>query len=150
MTDARSAWSETGEQLTALGSRLGAHFERQRESEDVVEDDGEKSRPQTNETIKRVGDAVQDAFEAAGAAARDQAVREDAKQVGRSLLGALDATVREISAEVRKVLDRDEDSSAPAGASAPPAAAPEPSAPASVTPEPPVDPIDPAGSERPS
>jgi hypothetical protein len=100
MTDARSAWNETGEQLTALGAKLGAHYQAQHGT------DGEKARAQTEEAIKRLGEAVQDAFDAVGTAARDEAVRQDVKQVGRSLIGALDVTFREVSNEIRKVLDR--------------------------------------------
>jgi hypothetical protein len=100
MTDARSAWNETSEQLTALGAKLGAHYEKQHGK------DGEQARAQTEDAIKRLGEAVQDAFEAVGAAARDEAVRQDVKQVGRSLVGALDVTFREVSHEIRKVLDR--------------------------------------------
>ena len=110
MTDARSAWSETGEQLTALGSKLGAHFENQRGP------DGESAREQTQEAIKRLGDAVKDAFDAVGAAARDEAVKQDVKQVGRSLVGALDVTFRQVSEEVRKAFDRSDSTSADAPA----------------------------------
>lgn len=100
MTDAKTAWNTTGEQLTALGSKLGAHFERQRGT------DGEQARAQTDEAIKRLGNAIQDAFDAVGAAAKDEAVRQDVKHVGRSLVEALDVTFREVSDEVRKAFDR--------------------------------------------
>ena len=99
-TDAKAAWSDTGEQLTALGSKLGAHFENQRSA------DGTSAREQTQEAIKRLGDAVKEAFDAVGAAARDDAVKQDVKQVGRSLVGALDVTFRQVSDEVRKAFDR--------------------------------------------
>jgi hypothetical protein len=100
MTDAKSAWNDTGEQLTALSAKLGAHYENQRGAE------GREARAQTEEAIKRLGDAVRDAFDAVGAAARDDAVRQDVKQVGRSLVTALDVTFQEVSKEVRKVFDR--------------------------------------------
>jgi len=100
MTDAKSAWHDTSEQLTALGSRLGAHYEKQRAAE------GEQARAQTDEAIKRLGNSIQDAFDAVGAAAKDEAVRQDVKTVGRSLITALDVTFREVSGEVRKVFDR--------------------------------------------
>lgn len=100
MTDARSAWNTTGEQLTQLGQKLGAHYESQRDPE------GQQARAQTEEAIKRLGGAIQDAFEAVGAAAKDDAVRQDVKQVGRSLVGALDVTFREVSEEVRKAFDK--------------------------------------------
>ena len=122
MTDARSAWSETGEQLTALGSKLGAHFERQRGTE------GEQARAQTDEALKRLTDAVRDAFDTVGVAARDEAVQQDVKQVGRSLISALDVTFREVSEEVRKAFDRPAaaDKPSPAEDATPPAAADKP------------------------
>jgi hypothetical protein len=118
MTDARSAWNDTGEQLTALGSKLGAHFDRQRGA------DGEQAREQAEEALKRLGEAVKDAFEAVGAAARDQAVQQD-------------ATFREVSDEVRKAFDR-------TNADAPASAGEEPKTPpAAASPPEPQDPKDP-------
>ena len=111
MTDAKAAWNDTGEQLTALGSKLGAHYENQRGA------DRQSAREQTQEAIKKLGDAVKDAFEAVGAAARDEAVKQDVKQVGRSLVGALDVTFRQVSEEVRKAFDRSPTDSPAAGPS---------------------------------
>jgi hypothetical protein len=96
MTDPKAAWSETGEQLTALAAKLGAHYEQKHGM------DKDKAREETQAALKRLGVAVQDAFEAVGAAARDEAVRHDVKSVGTSLLGALDATFRQVSGEIRK------------------------------------------------
>jgi hypothetical protein len=107
MTEARSAWNETGEQLTALSAKLKAHYEEHRGP------DGEQARAQTEEAIKRLGTAVQDAFEAVGTAARDETVRQDVKQVGRSLVGALDLTFKEVSTELRKAFDRSTTDSTP-------------------------------------
>jgi hypothetical protein len=100
MTDARSAWKETGDQLAALGAKLGRHYEQQSATE------GRQAQMETEEAIKRLGAAVQDAFEAVAAAARDEAVRQDVKQVGRSLVGALDVTFQEVSDQVRTTLKR--------------------------------------------
>jgi hypothetical protein len=99
MTDAKSAWHETGEQLTALGAKLGAHFDEQHGAESG------QARAETQEALKRLGEAVKDGFDAVGAAAKDEAVRQDVKRVGRSLIGALDITFREVSGELRKVVD---------------------------------------------
>ena len=107
MTEARSAWNDTGEQLTALSAKLRSHYEEHRGP------DGEQARAQTEEAIKRLGAAVQDAFEAVGTAARDESVRQDVKQVGRSLVGALDLTFREVSTELRKAFDRTSTDSTP-------------------------------------
>jgi uncharacterized membrane protein YccC len=100
MADSGSAWKDAGEQLTALGHKLSAHYDNQRGMP------REESRAQAEDALRRLGQAVQDAFEAVGAAAKDDAVKQDAKSAGRSLLGALDATFKDASAEVRKRLDR--------------------------------------------
>jgi hypothetical protein len=96
MTDPKAAWSETGEQLTALAAKLSAHYEQKHGM------DKDKAREETQAALKRLGIAVQDAFEAVGAAARDEAVRHDVKSVGTSLLGAFEATFRQVSGEIRK------------------------------------------------
>jgi hypothetical protein len=100
MTDARSAWKGLGEQLTTLGGKLGAHYQDQHAA------DGEQAAPKDGDAIARAGDAVHTAVGAAGAAAKDEAVKADVKHVGRSFLGALDATFQEVSGEIRKAVDR--------------------------------------------
>jgi hypothetical protein len=100
MTDAKSAWKGLGAQLTNLGGKLGAHYEDQHKAAD------DQPKPQNEEPLKRLGKVAQDAVGAAGAAAKDDSVKQDVKQVGRSLLGALDVTVRQVSDEVRKTVDK--------------------------------------------
>jgi len=100
MADSRSAWNDAGERLSGLGLKLKLHYEQQRGEE------GEQARSEVEGAVKRLADAVQDAFEAMGVAAKDQAVREDVKQVGQSLTDALNATFAEVSEEVRKAFSR--------------------------------------------
>jgi hypothetical protein len=68
-------------------------------------EDSANARAQTEEAIKQLGNAVQDAFEAVGTAAKDEAVRQDVKQVGRSLIGARRRHLPEVSKQLRTVLD---------------------------------------------
>ncbi len=49
------------------------------------------------------GDAVEQAFGASGAAAKDDAVREDVKEVG-AVRGALDGTFAELGERFRSVV----------------------------------------------
>jgi len=100
MADSRSAWNDAGERLNALGLKLKLHYEQQRGEE------GEQARSEVEGAVKRLADAVQDTFEAMGAAAKDEAVREDVKQVGQSLTDALNATFAEVSGQVRKAFSR--------------------------------------------
>jgi hypothetical protein len=98
MADARGAWNETGEKLTDLGRKLKVHYEAQHGAE------GQQSRQELADAARRVGGALQDAFEAIGAAARDKSVQSDVKQVGQSLVEALGATLGQASEEVRRAL----------------------------------------------
>lgn len=100
MTDTGSAWKDTGERLNALGLKLKMHYEQQRGAE------AEQTHEEVADAVRRLTDAVHDAFEALGTAAKDEAVRDDFRQVGQSLADALGATFAEVSAEVRKVVNR--------------------------------------------
>jgi len=95
MSDAKAKWSEVGSQLEQLGLKLNLHFEQaagERGSED-----GDKVR----EALHGISDAVEQAFGALGAAARDEAVRDDVKDAGRAVVEAMEATFSELSERVR-------------------------------------------------
>jgi hypothetical protein len=98
MADARAAWNETGDKLTELGRKLKVHYESQHGGE------SQQSREELADAARRVGSAVQDAFEALGAAARDKTVQDDVKKVGQSLAEALGATLGTAAGELRRVL----------------------------------------------
>jgi hypothetical protein len=107
MTDAqdvRTAWRQTGDQLSGLGLKLKLHYEEQRGTDAA----GEQVRAQDElkDAVRKLGAAVQDAVDAMGAAAKDQAVKEDVRSVGRSLKDALGVTFAEISDELGKAFDR--------------------------------------------
>jgi hypothetical protein len=97
MADARGAWNETGEKLTELGRKLKLHYEEQH-------GEGQPTRQELADAARKVGSAVQDAFEAFGAAARDKTVQSDARAVGHSLAEALGATLGTASEELRRAL----------------------------------------------
>jgi hypothetical protein len=96
MTDAKSAWHEASERLGSLGTRLKTHYEQQR-GQDV-----DQAKAEVREALHRLTGALDDAFDAIGTAARDDAVKSDVKQVGQSLVAALGATFSEVSAEVQR------------------------------------------------
>jgi hypothetical protein len=103
MADVRTAWSQAGEQLSGLGSKLKGHYDEQR-----TDQTGEQVRAQDDvkDAVRKLGAAVQDAVDAMGAAAKDQAVKDDVKSVGRSLRDALGATFSEISDELGRAFDK--------------------------------------------
>jgi Flp pilus assembly pilin Flp len=135
MSDAKSAWDEVGSKFTGLGSKLRYHFEQVRsetETETGAEPGGaggaegaaagqpgapgqpgaaerggpSATGPEVKEALRKLGDALDDAFAAFGNAARDQAVKEDLRQVGQSLATALSATFDDVSDELRKAFRR--------------------------------------------
>jgi hypothetical protein len=96
MTDAKSAWHEAGERFSSLGGKLKLHYEQQRGQE------ADQAKAEVREALGKLTGALEDAFEAIGTAARDDAVKSDVKQVGQSLVTALGATFSQVSAEVQR------------------------------------------------
>ena len=85
MTDAKSAWHEASERFGSLGSKLKTHYELQRGQE------ADEAKAEVKDALHRLSGALEDAFEALGKAAKDDAVKTDVKQVGQSLATALGA-----------------------------------------------------------
>jgi len=100
MTDVRSAWKDAGDRFAALGASLKAHYDEQRD------DEGESTKKELGDAAKRFTDAIQDAVEALGAAAKDPAVKDDVRKVGTSLAGALSASFAGVSEDLRRMAER--------------------------------------------
>lgn len=127
MTDARSAWNDAGDRLTGLGASLKKHYEARQEADVAPED-----KP-VADAFARVGEALQGAFDALAAAAKDPEVKDEVKQTGKSVAGAMAATLSEVSEGVRRAFEGDRE-----GASA-----------GAEEPTPQDDPVDDGGDERP-
>lgn len=108
--DAKAAWSEAGDRLSVLGSRLKRHYEAQTGSS------GGEAREEVKDAARRLGEAVQSAFDAIGTAAKDPGVKDDVRQVGRSVSDALAGTLTGLSGELRRTFGRQD---TPAGAGRP-------------------------------
>jgi hypothetical protein len=91
MSTTTEKWTAVAERLSALGLKLQLHLDQAATDGEPAVEDG------LREAWREVGDAVEGAFAALGNAARDEAVREDARAVGRSLVEALDETFSSIS-----------------------------------------------------
>jgi hypothetical protein len=105
MDETRSAWQEASDQLSGLGRRLKEHYRDQHGEENSA-----------TEAVRHLAEAVQDAFDAMGTAAKDPQVQAEVKQVGRSLSDALGTTFAEVSEDLRQAFRSgagDEDSPAP-------------------------------------
>ena len=86
MTKAQERWKELGDQLESLGLKLKLHV---MEETSELEDDVKVG-------LARMGKAIEDVFSALGDAVDDEAVRADAKEAGRRLMDAVDATFTEV------------------------------------------------------
>ena len=93
MTATNTAWTELSSRLEALGLKLKLHFEQTQDHEET-------------RTMDRLRQGVEDAFEAAGNAVKDEAVREDVREVGRLMAEALGSTLEHVGAEVREASAR--------------------------------------------
>lgn len=85
----QAKWSELGEQLNALALKVKLHFEQTGSTEG-------------REALKKLGDSVGEAFEAAGNAVRDDAVRSDVREAGRLFADAVSATFAKVTGEVKE------------------------------------------------
>lgn len=117
MTDAKSAWHEAGERFSDLGAKLKAHYEQRDQA-------GDQARAEVRDALHQLTGALDDAFEAIGAAARDDAVKNDVKQVGQSLVTALGATFSEVSTEIQRTFANRPDGTGTGDADRPPSAEP--------------------------
>ncbi|MGF1648685.1 MAG: hypothetical protein ACFCVF_17445 [Kineosporiaceae bacterium] len=100
MSDTRAKWNETGTTLSGLGAKLRAHYHEQGDQA------GDQERQAVGDALARLGDAVREAFDAVGAAAKDPAVRDDVRHAATTLSEALVATFEEAGQDVREAYER--------------------------------------------
>lgn len=93
MTDVGSRWSEVGERIEALALKLRQHFEQTGRSDEATE------------PLQKIRDSVVDAFESAGHAVRDDAVKADVRETGRLFLDALSASLAKAAENLREKPD---------------------------------------------
>ncbi|HKA68687.1 MAG TPA: hypothetical protein VKG85_06160 [Actinomycetes bacterium] len=94
MATTQEAWGEVAERLEALSLKLKMHLEQSHD--DAVPD-----------ALGRIRQGVEDLFEAAGNAVKDDAVRDDVRDVGRLIADAVSTTLSKVGADVREALRRD-------------------------------------------
>ncbi|HEY7224513.1 MAG TPA: hypothetical protein VH561_13125 [Micromonosporaceae bacterium] len=96
MSDVGTKWSELGEKIEALALKLKLHFEQTGRAEEATD------------TLHKIRDSVSDAFEAAGKAVRDDAVKADVRESGGLFLDALSASLSKAAQKIREKSDRPE------------------------------------------
>ena len=92
MADPKKAWADVGDALSALGLKLKLHTEQEMSKE------GEEF----TSALQRLASTVDDIFDGLGNAARDPAVRDDARSVAQTFAGAVDATIDEAKSRLKK------------------------------------------------
>jgi hypothetical protein len=92
-----TVWRELSDRLEALALKLKLHVEQARD--DAGPD-----------AVRNLRAAVDDAFEAAGNAVDDEAVRDDVREVGRLLADAFATTLARAGNDVRDLFERKEQS----------------------------------------
>lgn len=99
MEQSQESWKALGSRVEALGLKLKLHFEQEQ---------GEASEATSTikENLEKVGDALEHVFEGLGSVAADDAIKQDAKEAGRLLLEAVNATFTEASDELRDRIRR--------------------------------------------
>jgi hypothetical protein len=138
MADAKQAWDEVGSMFSGLGLKLKMHFEQARSADDdgpaeaeaeataaapagepaAGEGEGEGGSGPADATelkaaLRRLADALDGVFDAAGNAVRDPAVKDDVRDIGRALSDAFSATFAEVSDDLRKAFRRRDDEPGP-------------------------------------
>ena len=95
MAEIGESWKDVASKAEALGLKLKLHPEQEQE-------DGAAPEPgDTKAMVDDLGRKVQDAFESVGNAAKDPAVHEDVKEMGRLFKDALMGTLSTVGTEVR-------------------------------------------------
>jgi hypothetical protein len=104
MGEQSNQWSEVGEQLEALALKLKLHFEQTDRREEVPD------------ALQKLRNSVGEAFEAAGNAVRDEAVRADVREAGRLFVDAVSNTFAKVSENLKERADEMKDRAKPGAA----------------------------------
>src|SRR5436190_8452820 len=90
MSEQSKPWSEVGERLDALAVKLKLHFEQTGRRQEVPD------------AIQKLRNSVREAFEAAGSAVRDDAVRADVREAGRLFADAVSVTFAKVTEDLKE------------------------------------------------
>jgi hypothetical protein len=101
MSEQSNQWSEIGAKLEALALKLKLHFEQTDRKEEVPD------------ALEKLRTSVGEAFDAAGNAVRDDAVRADVREAGRLFVEAVSNTFSKVSEDLRGVADNLKDKNPP-------------------------------------
>ena len=98
MNEPRKNWEQVGEQLSGIGLKLKLHFEQ------AAKDGRPEDEDRIKEALQSLAASIDQTFTSLGNAAKDEAVRDDALEVGRSMRDAMDATFAELGERFRSTM----------------------------------------------
>jgi hypothetical protein len=91
---ANEHWDEVGSLLTGLGLKLQLH----------VEQAASADKDGVTDALRSLGESLEHAFEGLRAASTDVAIRDDVKNVARTLSEAVSKTLTNVEADIRKAV----------------------------------------------
>lgn len=94
-------WKDVKSKVEGLGLKLKLHLEQEAD-----ETNDEANPGDTKAAIEELGTKLQDAFASFGAAAKDQAVRDDVKDIGLTLKDAMYETLSTVGGEVGEAVKK--------------------------------------------
>jgi hypothetical protein len=96
MAEANEGWNELGDRLSSLGLKLRLHWEQSQGEE----------KEAAGDALNRLRDAIEDAFDAVGTAAKDPAMQDDVRQTGQALVKALSESFSQVSENLQEAMRR--------------------------------------------
>jgi hypothetical protein len=98
MAEMQDSWKEVAGKAESLGLKLKLHLEQ--EKEEQAANEAENAESETKALVDDLTKKVSDAFDSIGNAAKDPAVHDDVKDMGRLFRDALVSTFSAVGAEV--------------------------------------------------
>ena len=89
MSELKNRWSDVGEHIEALALKLKLHLQQADRPTDATD------------PLQKLKEQVSEAFDAAGNAVRDEAVKADVRETGRLLLDAISASFAEAAQRLK-------------------------------------------------
>jgi uncharacterized protein YukE len=93
--DRRHEWQQVGAQLSSLGDKLQLHFQR------AAKEGRHEEADTLHAALAALSDSIDQAAEAVAKIARDDAVKQDVVDVGRSLVEVLEHSFADVVERVR-------------------------------------------------
>lgn len=106
MADMQDSWKQVAGKAESLGLKLKLHLEQEQDDEHEAREEGD-----TKALVDDFGRKLTEAFDSFGNAAKDPAVHEDFKDIGRLIKDALVTTFNSVSADASAKMNSSDSSS---------------------------------------